>query len=46
MLKEFREFIARGNVTDLAVGIVIGAVLTAIVTSLANGILMPSLGTR
>ena len=41
MFKEFREFIARGNVMDLAVGIIIGAAFTAIVNSLVNDIIMP-----
>jgi len=44
MLQEFREFIARGSVVDLAVGVVIGAAFTAIVNSLVNDILMPPLG--
>jgi len=44
MLKEFKEFIARGSVVDLAVGIIIGAAFTAIVNSLVNDILMPPLG--
>ncbi len=44
MLKEFREFIARGNVIDLAVGIVIGAAITAIVNSFVKDILSPILG--
>jgi large conductance mechanosensitive channel len=44
MLKEFREFIARGSVVDLAVGVVVGAAFTAIVNSLVNDILMPPLG--
>lgn len=44
MLKEFRAFISRGNVIDLAVGIIIGAAFTAIVNSLVNDILMPPLG--
>ena len=43
-VKEFRDFIARGNVIDLAVGIVIGAAFTKIVTSLVEGILMPVVG--
>jgi large conductance mechanosensitive channel len=43
-VKEFREFIARGNVIDLAVGIIIGAAFTKIVTSLVEGILMPFVG--
>jgi large conductance mechanosensitive channel len=44
MFKEFRDFAVRGNVVDLAVGIIIGAAFTAIVTSLVNDILMPPLG--
>jgi large conductance mechanosensitive channel len=44
MLREFREFIARGNVIDLAVGVIIGAAFGRIVTSLVEGILMPPLG--
>ena len=44
MLKEFREFIARGNVIDLAVGVIIGAAFGKIVTSLVEGILMPPIG--
>lgn len=44
MLKEFKEFIARGNVLDLAVGIVIGAAFTAIVNSFVKDILSPLLG--
>jgi large conductance mechanosensitive channel len=44
MLKEFREFIMRGNVVDLAVGVVIGAAFGKIVTSLVNDMLMPPLG--
>ena len=39
--KEFKEFISRGSVIDLAVGIVVGTAFTAIVTSLVNDILMP-----
>ena len=44
MLKEFRDFIARGNVIDLAVGVVIGAAFGKIVASFVEGILMPPLG--
>ena len=44
MWQEFREFIARGNVIDLAVGVIIGAAFGKIVTSLVEGILMPPLG--
>lgn len=41
MLKEFKEFINRGSVMDLAVGIIIGGAFTAIVTSLVNDVIMP-----
>ena len=44
MLREFREFALRGNVLDMAVGIIIGAAFTTIVQSLVNDILMPPLG--
>ena len=44
MYKEFRDFIARGNVIDLAVGVIIGAAFGKIVTTLVEGILMPPLG--
>ena len=44
MLKEFREFIARGNVIDLAVAVIIGAAFGKIVTSLVEGIIMPPIG--
>jgi len=44
MIKEFKEFIARGNVMDLAVGVIIGAAFGKIVTSLVNDILMPLIG--
>ncbi|MHB8846654.1 MAG: large conductance mechanosensitive channel protein MscL [Nitrospirota bacterium] len=44
MLKAFRDFIMRGNVVDLAVGIIIGAAFGKIVTSFVNDILMPPLG--
>jgi large conductance mechanosensitive channel len=44
IVKEFRDFIARGNVIDLAVGVVIGAAFTKIVTSLVEGVLMPPIG--
>lgn len=40
-LGEFKEFISRGNVMDMAVGIIIGSAFTAIVTSLVNDIIMP-----
>ncbi len=42
--KEFKEFISRGNVMDMAVGVVIGGAFTAIVTSLVNDIIMPIIG--
>jgi large conductance mechanosensitive channel len=44
MIREFKEFIARANVIDLAVGVIIGAAFGKIVTSLVEGILMPPLG--
>jgi large conductance mechanosensitive channel len=44
MWKEFRDFIARGNVMDLAVGAIIGAAFGKIVTTLVEGILMPPIG--
>ncbi len=44
MLKEFREFIARGNVIDLAVAVIIGAAFGKLVTSLVEGIIMPPIG--
>jgi len=44
MFKEFRTFIARGNVVDLAVGVIIGAAFGAIVKSLVDQIIMPPIG--
>jgi large conductance mechanosensitive channel len=44
MLKEFKKFIARGNVIDLAVGIILGTAFTAIVNSLVQNVIMPPLG--
>jgi large conductance mechanosensitive channel len=44
MLKEFRDFIARGNVIDLAVAVVIGAAFGKIVTTMVEGVIMPPLG--
>jgi len=44
MLKEFKDFIAKGNVMDMAVGIIIGAAFTAIVTSLVADIINPLIG--
>ena len=43
-LREFREFAMRGNVVDLAVGVIIGAAFSAVVTALVNDVLMPPLG--
>lgn len=44
MLQEFKDFIARGNVMDMAVGIIIGAAFTAIVTSLVDDLINPFIG--
>lgn len=44
MLKEFKEFISKGNVIDLAVGVIIGAAFGKIVTSLVDDIIMPPIG--
>lgn len=44
IVAEFKEFITRGNVMDMAVGIIIGGAFTAIVTSLVNDLLMPVIG--
>src|SRR5438445_11685769 len=44
MLKEFREFAMKGNVVDLAVGVIIGAAFGAIVTSLVGDVIMPIIG--
>ena len=44
MLKEFKEFISRGNVIDLAVGVIIGGAFGKIVTSIVDDILMPLIG--
>ena len=44
MFKEFREFIARGSVLDLAIGVIIGAAFGKIVTSLVDDIIMPPIG--
>lgn len=44
MLKEFKTFIMRGNVVDLAVGVIIGAAFGKIVSSLVNDVLMPPIG--
>ena len=44
MLKEFKEFISKGNVVDLAVGVIIGGAFSSIVTSLVNNIFTPLIG--
>ncbi len=44
MLKEFRDFIARGNVMDIAVGLIMGAAFTAIVTSMVDDLVNPIIG--
>jgi len=44
MRKEFKEFVMRGNVMDMAVGIIIGAAFGKIVTSLVNDVIMPPIG--
>lgn len=44
MLKEFKDFLARGNVVDLAVAVIIGVAFGKIVTSLVEGIIMPPIG--
>jgi len=44
MFKEFREFIARGNVIDLAVGVIIGAAFGAVIKSLVDQVIMPPIG--
>ena len=44
MLKEFKDFAMRGNVLDMAIGIIIGAAFGKIITALVNGVLMPPIG--
>jgi len=44
MIQEFKAFIMRGNVIDMAIGVVLGSAFTKIVTSLTNDILMPPIG--
>ncbi|HNB40297.1 MAG TPA: large conductance mechanosensitive channel protein MscL, partial [Anaerolineales bacterium] len=44
MLKEFKEFVMRGNVLDLAVGVIIGGAFGKIVGSLVNDVIMPAIG--
>ena len=46
LLSEFKEFINRGNVMDMAVGVIIGGAFTAIVTSLTDNIINPRRGSR
>ena len=44
MIQEFKDFISRGNVMDMAVGIIVGAAFTAIVTSMVNDLINPIIG--
>ena len=44
MLEEFKKFISKGNVVDLAVGVIVGGAFSSIVTSLVNDVIMPLLG--
>jgi large conductance mechanosensitive channel len=44
MLKDFKAFVMRGNVLDLAVAVIIGAAFGAIVTSMVNDVVMPPIG--
>jgi large conductance mechanosensitive channel len=44
IVSEFREFVARGNVIDLAVGVIIGAAFNSIVKALVDGVIMPPIG--
>jgi len=44
MIKEFKEFISRGNVIDMAVGVIIGSAFGKIVSSLVDNVLMPAIG--
>ena len=44
MLKEFKEFAMKGNVLDLAVGVIMGAAFGAVVTALVNNVMMPPIG--
>ncbi|WP_429970487.1 large-conductance mechanosensitive channel protein MscL [Fructilactobacillus sp. Tb1] len=44
MLKDFKEFISKGNVVDMAVGVIIGAAFTSIVTSLVKNLINPLIG--
>lgn len=44
IVKEFKDFISRGNVVDMAVGVIMGSTFTKIVTSLVNDVMMPAIG--
>lgn len=44
MIKEFKEFIARGNVVDMSVGVVVGGAFTAIVNAIVSGFITPLVG--
>ncbi len=44
LMNEFKKFISRGNVVDMAVGVIMGSTFTKIVTSLVNDVLMPAIG--
>ena len=44
IIKEFKEFISKGNVIDMAVGVIIGSAFSKIVTSLVNDVIMPTIG--
>lgn len=44
LLNEFKKFISRGNVVDMAVGVIMGSTFTKIVTSLVNDVMMPAIG--
>ncbi|MCI5839645.1 MAG: large conductance mechanosensitive channel protein MscL [Peptoniphilaceae bacterium] len=44
MIEEFKKFIARGNVIDMAIGLVIGSAFTAVVNSIVDGLIMPIVG--
>ena len=44
LVNEFKEFVMRGNVLDLAVGVIIGGAFNSIVTSLCNDVIMPAVG--
>ena len=44
LAKEFKEFISKGNVVDMAVGVIIGSAFSKIVTSLVNDVIMPTIG--